>query len=401
MPNAATVAKRAAAKRAREADDAALRERLAAAAAAADEAMAAAAQPSLSLADKTMDIVNPSTQDDDGRISSRIDDLQSPPRPSAPRLLGERSHAEPVRASVTPQGRNVELVLEAPTPGGTLQQETYKRAVATPEGEDEEARVKRLAMERARLARARARLDAKVQTTSEMRESSDELDAALDRLTKASSDAAAEQVACEVRHTYEEYIRWRDDLIEKLTINQVYHIAEARGKHRERLLTAVSVGKTVHHEQRKAELAEGCSSMGIFISLGGEAMHQSDGGLRWERFVGLNQQTGSYQYETVRVDDGWGEMSCTASFRKLLKQMSADPESTVALPHPDQQRWQEVYENRAACTAALKSWRQAEHAAGRDGLTKWERYDREMAARKACEYCKGMYCFRGLKCPSR
>ena len=175
---------------------------------------------------------------------------------------------------------------------------------------------------------------------------SSELDAALDRLTIASSCAEQEQAAREVRHTYAEYIKWRDAAIEKLSIEQLFMMAEARGQHRERLLTAVSLGETKRHEERKAEQAEGCSSMGLFISLGGDAMHQSDGGLRWQRFVGLNQQTGSYQYETVCVDDGWGEMSCAASFRKVLKQMIADPESTVALPHPDEQLWREVSENR-------------------------------------------------------
>ena len=41
-------------------------------------------------------------------------------------------------------------------------QETFKRAASTPEGEDADARAKRLAAERARLYRARARLEAKL-----------------------------------------------------------------------------------------------------------------------------------------------------------------------------------------------------------------------------------------------
>ena len=69
---------------------------------------------------------------------------------------------QPVRGPFTPKRTNVEMLLEAATPGGTLVQETFKRAASTPDGEDADARAKRLAAERARLYRARARLEAKL-----------------------------------------------------------------------------------------------------------------------------------------------------------------------------------------------------------------------------------------------
>uniref|UniRef100_A0A7S0Q4M2 Uncharacterized protein n=1 Tax=Coccolithus braarudii TaxID=221442 RepID=A0A7S0Q4M2_9EUKA len=93
------------------------------------------------------------------------------------------SLAQPVRAALTPGRRNVELTLEAASPGGTtVAQATYKRAASTPEGEGERARERRLDAERHRLWRARARLNTQLQQqrTISMRE----LDTALDALDK-------------------------------------------------------------------------------------------------------------------------------------------------------------------------------------------------------------------------
>ena len=330
--------------------------------------------------------------------------LDASPRPKKLQKI-----LKPSTSELSPGGQNLVHTLQDATPLGTHTASVqYRTTAATPEGETGEAREKRHEAEASRRYRARLSVRRSLDEQAMAEEKSSEVDAALedaalDRLTMAvRSGAEQEQVAVAAGSTYAEYIRWRDAAIEKFTTSQVYHMAGARGALRERLLTAKSEGEyaTASHEERKAELAQERSSMGLFISLGGDEMHRSDGGLRWQRFVGLNQQTGSYQYETVCVDDGWGEMSCTASFRKVLKQMIADPESNVALPHPDEQLWQEVSKNRAARTAALESWRRAERAAGRDGLTKWEIYDGEMAARKGCEYCNSMYCFRGLKCPT-
>ena len=309
--------------------------------------------------------------------------LDESPRPESPR---PKKLLKPSTSEPSPGGQNLVHTLQDATPRGThTASAQYTTAAFTPEDEDGEAREKRHEAEASRRYRARqsVRRSLEQQIISTAEDESSELDAAFDRLTMAVRFGAEQgQAAGVAGNTYAEYITWRDAAIEKLTTSHIYHMAEARGAHRERLLTAKSVGDCGRHEERKAELAQECSSMGLFIILGGDTMHQSDGGLCWQRFVGLDQQTGLSNYETVRVDDGWGEMSCTASFRKLLKQMIADAESTVALPHPDEQLWRDVSENRAARAAVLESWRRAERTAGRDGLTKWERYDRDLAARR-------------------
>ena len=406
MPSAATKAKRAAAKAEKDAEKAALEARLDAVVARMEVVQSAA-------------VAELAAPDDAGsRMATapgaELDEVYEVTMQLAPRLeiAGASSPQkklkllQPSTTEPSPGGKNLVHTLQDATPRGThTASAQYTTAAATPEGEDGEAREKRHEAEASRRYRARQSVQRSLEKQVVVEQESsklDELDAALDRLRTASPGLEQEQAARVVRNTYAEYITWRDAVIEKLTIKQVYHIAEARGALRERLLTAKSQGAyaTVRHEEQKAEKAEGRSSMGLFIIQRGEDMHQSDGGLRWQRFVGLNQQTGSYQCETVCVDDGWGDMSCQASFCKVLKQMNADPESTVALPHPDEQLWQEVSENCAARAAALESWRQAERTAGRDGLTYWERYDKEMAAWKGCEHCKSMYCFRGLKCPS-
>ena len=268
----------------------------------------AAVVASMELDAATLAVLNPSTQDDAS--------MASPP-PPPPRTLLNPSSSE-----LTPGGGNLVHRLEETTPRGTHSASAeYKAAAVTPEGECEQARARRLATERQRLHRARDSVASSLQQQVEAEQ------CAMTRVRSSSLCYEEELAAREVPNTYAEYIVWRDAQIEKLTIEQLYRIAEARGKHRELLLTAVSLGETSSHEKRKAERAEMRSSMGLFISLGGESMHQSDGGLRWERFVGLNQQTGSFEYETVRVDDGWGEMSCTESFRRVLMQMNAQIQS--------------------------------------------------------------------------
>ena len=156
------------------------------------------------------------------------------------------------------------------TPRGThTTSAQYKTAAATPPGEDSEARKKRLEAEAARRYRARQ----SVQRSLEMQvaaEQGSELDAALEHLAMAPSGArrcsphptaarccsprlAAARSRCRAgassgggaSHIQEIYLEWRNATIDNLSIHQVYHIAERRGERQERLLTAVSLEKTL------------------------------------------------------------------------------------------------------------------------------------------------------------
>ena len=83
--------------------------------------------------------------------------VQSPPKKQRAALV------EPVRVELTPGGGNVELTLQAESPGGTLLQESFRRVAASPVGEKDDARATRLATERKRLQRAREKLAARLQ----------------------------------------------------------------------------------------------------------------------------------------------------------------------------------------------------------------------------------------------
>ena len=147
MPSAATKAKRAAAKAEKDAEKAALEARLDAAVARmeVEQPAAVAVVPSVQPPSST------------SLVESSITSMTEVPSPSSKQL------AQPVRGSLTPRRTNIEYLLEAASPGGTTMiKESFKRAAATPVGEDAEARARRLAAERARLCRARARLEAKL-----------------------------------------------------------------------------------------------------------------------------------------------------------------------------------------------------------------------------------------------
>jgi len=158
MPSAATLAKRAAAKAEKDAEKAALESRL-------DAAVA------------RMEVEQPAAV-------GVVPPAQPPPAPSSTSYLTEvpspsgKQLAQPVRGSFTPRRTNIEYLLEAASPGGTTMiQESFKRAAATPAGEDAEARARRLAAERARLCRARARLEAKLNPSPPL--TTEEVDTAL------------------------------------------------------------------------------------------------------------------------------------------------------------------------------------------------------------------------------
>ena len=164
--------------------------------------------------------------------------LDASPRP--------KKMLKPSMSELSPGGQNLVHTLQDATPRGTgthTASVQYRIAAATPEGETGEAREKRHEAEASRRYRARLSVRRSLEEQVVVEDESSELDAALDRLTTASSGAEQEQAAREVRNTYAEYITWRDALIEKLTISQVYHIAELRGKCRESLLHAVPFGE--------------------------------------------------------------------------------------------------------------------------------------------------------------
>jgi hypothetical protein len=146
--------------------------------------------------------------------------------PEAPQL--QLPLAQPVRGKLTPGRRNVEMVLEATSPGGTtVARETYKRAAATPEGEDAESRSRRLHAERSRLWRARARLSIQLQKQRTI--SMHELDVALDALDAPRFDEAACQLPQGRLNAYEKLQAAKYScaqelvgFLEALTVEEVY-----------------------------------------------------------------------------------------------------------------------------------------------------------------------------------
>ena len=102
--------------------------------------VATAIAEAMELDEATLAVVNPSTQDDV---------LMASP-------VEQRTLLQPSNSELTPGGVNLRHRLEEVTPRGThAASAEYKAAAATPEGEDAEARERRLATERQRLHRAR------------------------------------------------------------------------------------------------------------------------------------------------------------------------------------------------------------------------------------------------------
>jgi hypothetical protein len=221
MPSAATKAKRAAAKAEKDAEKAVLEARLDAAVGRMQveqpttDAVAPPAQPPLPPGTSSTLLVE----------STTMTSVDEPPSPSGKQLL------QPVQSSLTPRRTNIEYLLEAASPGGTIIRETYKRAAATPPGEDTEARAKRFTAERNRLHRARARLDAKMNPQPLL--TTDEVDTALcvDELTRSMDRVGLG--APSLRHShlqaYEKFVAAKKicalelvSIVDKLSLSEIY-----------------------------------------------------------------------------------------------------------------------------------------------------------------------------------
>ena len=129
MPSAATLAKRAAAKAERDAEKANLVSRL-------DAVVARMGAAPLPLPAQPPQPVPPqsapaSTSTVVAALVSTVVVAAEPSTPSSSQSL-----VQPMRGPCTPKRTNVEMLLEAATPGGTVVQETFKRAASTPEGEE-------------------------------------------------------------------------------------------------------------------------------------------------------------------------------------------------------------------------------------------------------------------------
>jgi hypothetical protein len=218
-----------------------------------------------------------------------------------------------------------------------------------------------------------------------------------------------EYTKCEERRraVWVKWMEQREAMIEALPVEHLYYVAGARGRRRESLLEAASRGEMVGcacgaAKQGLCTSCEGHGGMVLYRELGGDTMHKyMDGvGLHWSRFVRVDQATGLFENEIMYVDDGWGQMRHTASLNKMLKHIRSVPEAALLPIHPDIDLWQAASENRTARLDSLRVWRTAELAAGRDGLTKWERYDRDQHVYTGCEHCGCRYCRRGIRCPS-
>ena len=112
--------------------------------------------------------------------------------------------------------------------------ESFKRAAATPAGEDAEARARRLAAERARLCRARARLEAKLNsppplTTEEVDTalSVQELSTALERA--GLGDIGTESLPCSHLQAYEKFVAAKKacavelvGVLDELSLSDIY-----------------------------------------------------------------------------------------------------------------------------------------------------------------------------------
>ena len=254
MPSAATLAKRAAAKAEKDAEKAALEARLDAAVARLEVEQPAAvgvvppAQPPPALSSTSL-------------VESSMTSMTEVPSPSGKQL------AQPVRGSFTPRRTNIEYLLEAASPGGTTMiQESFKRAAATPAGEDAEARTRRLATERARLCRARARLEAKLNpppplTTEEVDTalSVHELSTALERA--GLGDISTLSLRCSHLQAYEKFVAAKKacaldlvSIVDELSLSDIYTLypCDERSQYAVRVLTRPpGVGDFARPEQHR------------------------------------------------------------------------------------------------------------------------------------------------------
>ena len=204
-------------------------------------------------------------------VREQASSAQQPSPPKSARRMLEASLppslAQPVSATLTPERRNVELVLQAASPGGTIvAQATYKRAAATPEGEDADARAKRLDAERHRLLRARGRLNKQLQQQRSI--SMRELDAALDNLDDAGGlwqdGKLTRQIEVSEERRMEVYEKFRAakyscavelvGLVEALTVEEVYALypCNERPEYHARSVSMVGLGLRRPEEHRCA-----------------------------------------------------------------------------------------------------------------------------------------------------
>jgi hypothetical protein len=159
MPSAATKAKRAAAKAEKDAEKAVLEARLNAAVVRMEvQSTIIASAEQLPPPPLPLPPAASSANDDMPLVPTKSSAPASPPQKKP-----KTDVAEPIRSELTPRGGNVNLFLQAETPGGTVFEESFKRVAAAPVGEVAEARRTRLAKERQRLHRARERLTAQLQ----------------------------------------------------------------------------------------------------------------------------------------------------------------------------------------------------------------------------------------------
>ena len=107
---------------------------------------------SVELDKSTIAVLNPSTQEDAL--------IQTPPR--------KRTLLQPSGSELTPGERNIKHRLEYTSPRGTHSASAeYETAVATPEGENDEGRERRLAAERQRRHRAREEVQGSIESQVE------------------------------------------------------------------------------------------------------------------------------------------------------------------------------------------------------------------------------------------
>ena len=210
------------------------------------------------------------------------------------------------------------------------------------------------------------------------------------------------------RAVWAKWMEQRNAMIEGMPAERLYYIAEARGRRREQLLHGASRGETTMccacraGKRGSCASCEGQGGMVLYLKLGGDWMHRYNldtggafsGFYQW-RFVRVNQETGEFENENLRIDDGWGKVGPMASLNKMLKKMSSWPESDPLPEHPDTDLWQMASENNRVRWEARRLWREAELSAGRDGLTKWERYEKQQRERMPCKHCGSRYCWGG------
>ena len=189
----------------------------------------------------------------------------------------------------------------------------------------------------------------------------------------------------------------RQAMLEGMSIECIYRIAESRGQLRQELFHAPERRQRCGCRKNvRGQCHDGCeqSSLHLFSEL-----NRTMGGMHFTprlHYTSLrfDEATGDLVHDHVTVDDGWNGMSTAASVDCTIHEMNQLVVGGSAMPpHPDESLWLSLGEQKLAALEEQRLWRQHERAAGRNGLTAGERHERAENMRRASSLWGEISCF--------